>query len=176
MIRIRKEDYQKYADEMIDYYGVKRDEEGKISPFDLLQNMGLNFVRGAFDGSHSVFGAIVFEDRNMRLYDSSQRKWQDLNVKANTVIVDWDATKRISEGSFNLTIFHECIHFHYHKMAFRLWRIFNKESIYYETSGKRRKHKDSCLRWMEIQANGIAPYLMVQDKVLKSYIESHVKT
>ena len=156
MLHINKEEYQKYADSMIDHYGVERDRDGKINAFELAMKMDLDIETGAFDRNHSILGAMVFEEKVLRLYDGSSRKWNDKHVRANTIIVDSEIADKTSPGAFSLTVFHECIHFHYHKMAFRLWRIFNRESIYYEKKGSEKTLKDNLLRWMEIQANGIA--------------------
>lgn len=46
MLRIHKEEYQKYADEMLDYYGVKRNENGVLDVIKLLKKMNVKLDMG----------------------------------------------------------------------------------------------------------------------------------
>lgn len=47
--------------------------------------MDLDIETGAFDRNHSILGAMVFEEKVLRLYDGSSRKWNDKHVRANTI-------------------------------------------------------------------------------------------
>lgn len=56
VLHIKKEERQKYADSMIDHYGVERDGDGKINAFELAMKMDLDIETGAFDRNHPFSG------------------------------------------------------------------------------------------------------------------------
>ena len=167
MLKIKKEEYQSYADSLLEYYDIKRDENGVLNVVDLLKNMNVGLEVGCPTYKHNVFGMLVLEDSDLRLFNINEFKWETKRIKADTIVIDAKAVSDNSLGSFNVTLCHECFHFHYHKMAFKLMRFFDKRKLYIECDANGENSNNEIIKWMEIQANAIAPHLIVSDVTLK---------
>lgn len=174
LLKISREEYQKYADNLLKYYDLKRDDAGAIDPITLLSKMKVNIILGAPSIDTKAYGMITFEDMKLRVYDYKDARWNDRLVKANTIIIDPIAILKTSMASVKVTICHEAFHFHYHRMALKLMRFFNKMPSYFEYDDN-DKSSNEAIKWMEIQAYGVAPYILVSNYVIKEYVKTTAK-
>lgn len=174
LLTIKREEYQKYADNLVKCYGIERDESGAINPIDLLTKMNVHIILGAPSIDTKTYGMIVFEDMNMRIFDYRDSKWKEQLVKANTIIIDPITILKTSIASVKVTICHEAFHFHYHRMALKLMRFFSKQPSYLEYDNN-DKSSNEAIKWMEIQAYGVAPYILVSDDAIKEYVKVNTK-
>lgn len=133
MLRIRKEDYQKFADDMLEYYGIQRNENGVLDVVELVKKMDAKIDIGCPSRSHSVFGMLVLENTTVRLFNPETYKFEDRKEEANTIVIDEEAATGDSLSSFHVTLCHECFHLHYHKMAFKLMKFFSKQKYMLKT-------------------------------------------
>ncbi len=165
---ISKADYEKYATEMLEkFYPESLESPQVINAEELAQRMNLQVIKRAIKEDRSVFGQIFFKDTEVEIYNREKQQVERVNIPQNTVIVDNETTALFSFGSENLTIAHECVHFYLHKKAFYFAQMLNKElsHIQCQTSGGMvGVDSESKNNWMEIQANGIAPYILMPKK------------
>lgn len=53
-------------------------------------------------------------------------------------------------------------------------RFFSKQTSYLEYDDN-DKSSDEAIKWMEIQAYGVAPYILVSDDTIKEYVKDATK-
>lgn len=141
----------------------------------IAQNMGISVVDRSISADGSIFGQVYFKDTKADLYDRRSGVMQTVLVPKNTMIIDSDSSSLFSFGCQKLTIAHECVHFYLHKKAFFFAKMVNKELSHIQCQregGIVGKNEGTNNHWMEVQANGIAPYiLMPRQMVVKKYNE-----
>lgn len=134
----------------------------------LTERMGIEVKPAHLSSNCSVFGMTLFTDGMARTYCPDTNSYKEIDVKAGTVLYDPEVYFMRSLGSVRNTIAHECVHWHFHKKAMELERIFNPEAnkikcyvqeitpIDFQQSKKRNP-----LEWMEWQANAFAPRILM---------------
>lgn len=172
---IYRQDYDKYATEILNkYYPEAFTSEKSIDPIVLANRMGFQVIKRRIVKDKSIFGQIYYEDSSIKLYNDELADYEVVNILANTIIIDKTANSAYSYGSENITIAHECVHGYLHKKAFKFARLFNSKLstlISCNVTGEIR-HIDAAddFSYIEIQANGIAPCLLLpKDKLIKMY-------
>lgn len=168
------EKYDEVAEAFLSkYYPEALNQECPIDTDKLVSNMGLKLIYRRINKEATIFGESFFEDTEAEFYDAKNGKAIKEKVEANTIVIDNMSHALFSFGSLSITIIHECLHFYLHKKAFRFARIYNKNLKYIScaTSGVMLNiSNDDRSRWMEIEANGIAPHvLMTKNKLLGLY-------
>ena len=171
---IRREEYDKYAEEiLLKYYPEALETNNPIDVKELAKRMGLRLINTRITKDKSIFGQLFFKKTNVTLYSPKEKIWREFNIPANTIIVDASANFLYSFGSINMTIAHECVHYALHKKAFLFSQLIYKDLQLLQCEvkgGIRGISTDSKSIWMEIQANGIAPYLLLPTKTFKSKV------
>ncbi len=166
---IKKSEYDIYAAEILNKFYYKFYPHAKNSPEAinttlLANNMGLSVVTRSISHDQSIFGQIFFDDVNVKLYNDKALKYESVNVNKNTILVDSNAGYLKSYGSKNMTIAHECVHAYYHKKAFLFAQLFNEDLHYIECNVDGTMNNaefNTAAEWMEIQANALAPYILM---------------
>lgn len=173
---IAKSEYEKYAKEILEkFYPECLEGSQEINAEILAQRMGLRVIKRTITEDGDIFGQIYFQDTEVELYDRKNKRKEKCLIPSNTIIVDSDATSFFSYGSLNITIAHECVHFYLHRKAFYFVQMLDSDLLYIQCQSngeiKGIQHEEQN-NWMEIQANGIAPYLLMpKEKFLKQYQE-----
>lgn len=180
---IYSNEYDKYAEELLrKYYPEALELDKNINPNELAKKMGLTVIHRSITKDGTIFGESFFKETEATFYDFASETFYKETIKPKTVVVDDAANTMLSLGSNAITIVHECLHFYLHEKAFEFARIYNKDLTYIScrSEGEEEGSSDDMNKWMEIQANGIAPHvLMPKDKFKKAtdnyiYIESLV--
>ena len=140
-----------------------------VDPAALAESMGLNVIRHHITKDGSVFGQIFFKDTDAAVYDDQTGEDILIPVKRGTVIVDPDVVFHRNLGAYNNTIVHECVHWALHKKAFELERLFNEHAsrIKCKMVGGVAEGGDEATRWMEWQANALAPRIQMPLEMFK---------
>ena len=111
-----------------------------------------------------LFGQIYFLDD------------ENYNIKAKTVFIDTEKSFINGIGNTKNTIIHECVHYYYHRRFFALQHLLDnsKSSIYcvnVESDSHNNEKYSEDLRWMEWQANSLAPRILMPLKTTKTKYE-----
>lgn len=134
----------------------------------LTERMGIEVKPAHLSSNCSVFGMTLFTDGMARTYCPDTNSYREIDVKAGTILYDPEVYFMRSLGSVRNTIAHECVHWHFHKKAMELERIFNPDAnkikcyvqeitpVDFQQSKKRNP-----LEWMEWQANALAPRILM---------------
>lgn len=171
---IKKQEYDKYATEFLNTYYPQALNGEIVNPYKVAKSMGLEIKRRNLSKDKSIFGEIFFEDTVTKFYDDFTDSYYEEKVDADTIIIDELAMCFYSFGTIGITIIHECLHYYLHKKAFLFSKIYNNNltGIICSTSGIINASGDDHSKWMEIQANGIAPCVLMPAKdFLKLYKE-----
>ena len=174
---IPRSQYDEYANEILEKYYLPYHPEAKKDPIsidvdELARRMGLSVINTSISENKTIFGQIFFADTEAVLFNSSTSQNEKRLIKKNTMLVDDKAAYLRSFGSRNMTVAHECVHAHYHKKTFLFARMFNKNLRYIQcqVNGEMKNaESNTTAQWMEIQANGIAPYILMPKESFESY-------
>jgi len=172
--------YETYANEILEKYYYPSHPEAKTNPIainvvELAERMNLMIRYHSISENQSIFGQIFFADTSIEIYNSKTKEYYQVDVKKNTMIVDEEAAYLRSFGSRNMTIAHECVHAYYHRNAFLFAQMQNEDLQYIQcqVNGTMRNASiKSTADWMEIHANGLAPYILMP----KESFYNHART
>ena len=174
---IKKSQYDDYANEILEKFYYKDYPTARETPeaidVDILSNnMGLNIITRSISKDKTIFGQIFFSDAIVELYNEEKEEYEKVKISKNTILVDNKAAYLRSLGSRNMTIAHECVHSYYHRKAFLFAKMFNNDLKYIECliDGTMNNTKDNdTADWMEIQANALAPCILMPRKAFENY-------
>ncbi|NBK98249.1 MAG: XRE family transcriptional regulator [Erysipelotrichia bacterium] len=177
---IKKSDYEDYAYEILDRFYFKYHPEASTDPMaidtdELAARMGLKVINSSIAEDRSIFGQVYFADTEVDLYDSTSGKTVKKFINKNTILVDEEAAYLRSFGSRNMTITHECVHSYFHRMAFQFAQMLNEDLHYIQCQVNgvmRTGRKNTVTEWMEIQANGLAPYILMPRSSVEPFVNS----
>lgn len=177
---ISSNEYNKYANDILEkYYPDVLKSPMNVDVDELAKRMGLKVINHSITEDGSLFGQIFFKDTKVKLYDRKTKSMKKYRVAANTIIVDKKVSYLYSFGSRNMTVAHECIHYELHKKAFYFAQMFDDDLKYIQCQVKGRLENSdtqSSTYWMELQANAIAPYILMPDKTFKAKVEELYKS
>ena len=114
----------------------------------------------------SILGQMCFTSGVVDLYVKETDEFIEKTVRRGTMFIDADVITERNEGCYNNTIAHECVHWYKHRNYHLLKQITEDRS-----SKKKRcpatgldefpKDRWTDEDWMEWQANGIAPRILM---------------
>lgn len=162
---IGKSQFNEIAEDILfKYYPEVLDKPSPTDPLVLAERLGLLVEKHNLSSDNSIFGQIYFKTTKTKIFDNNVE--EEIEAKENTIFYDEHAAFLFSVGSKNLTIAHEIVHAFLHREAFFFSNMYNKDFSYIscESSGGIRGNVSEKTAWMEAQANGIAPYLLMPEK------------
>lgn len=132
---------------------------------EVVKAMGLRVKVGSLKGG--AFGRCYFANKEFKKKDGSKGV-----IKRGTILCDDDAFFLSGIGSMNNTIIHECAHWEYHRRFFALMRLLDPSltaivctTLEEDVKGSKKNSED--FRWMEWQANALAPRILMPADMMK---------
>lgn len=182
---IRSSEYAQYAIDIIrKYYGQDYDLTVPINIKELANKMGLEVKHlkpeFSFKKNEAIFGQIYFEKTHTQIYNKETDTMVDITIPANTIVYDPSCHSVYSFGSEAITIAHECVHYELHKKAYLFAKFINNGNISCISCMNGGKvdgiaETDVNESFMEAQANGIAPFLVMPEESFKKRAEELYK-
>ena len=126
----------------------------------------------------TYFGTVVFDDGNIV---DKHRKTVIRNAKRGTVYLDPRVSYERSIGTKRTTLAHECFHWHRHQPYHVLMKMIGAEdnlgkAIQCTISGNTAdSDKWKAVDWMEWQAKGIAPKILMPEKTVRPLTEDLIR-
>lgn len=157
------------------YYPVALLQPTKLSMDTLLSNMHLKKAHAPLPDN--IFGRTYFSDARVKLCDPDGANEREEKISAGTITINPNIVFMRNVGSENNTIVHECIHWDRHHNFFELQKILNPGiaaiscEIVEEYSSK-GEGLEKELKWMEWQANALAPRILVPTRTAKKKLEA----
>lgn len=174
---IYKKEYDAYAAEFLETYYPEAFGDQFVGPINvrlIAERMGISIIERSISDNGTIFGQAVFSSTSIPLFNRQENKVEEVYIPSNTLIVDTEATAWFSFGSKHFTVVHELIHFYLHRKAFNFARILNEELSFLQCQtdgGLRGETRDAKNNWMEIQANGIAPCILMPKHLVLHYVD-----
>lgn len=139
------------------------------------QELNLNIIEDTgLSEEMNVFGVVIFDDCNIQ---SKDKGIVIRNAKRGTMYIDPRVYYERTLGTVNYTIAHECYHWHRHQPYQALMKMIGADSTLGKsiqctivTSG-RDSEKWKAIDWMEWQANGVAPHILMPAETAKIKID-----
>lgn len=175
---IRRDDLERVADDFLKkYYPEARLQPMWVDPVKLAETLKLTVLRHSISEDGSVFGQIYFREADASLYDDSTEEPITEHVQPGTVVVDPHVAFQRTLGAYNNTIVHECVHWVLHKKPFALEQLYNEDAslIRCKVLGGVAGKSDDGTRWMEWQANALAPKIQMPLQQFKRKAGEYVR-
>ncbi|MCM1540664.1 MAG: M48 family metallopeptidase [Blautia sp.] len=160
------------------YYPKALQEAVPVPIRQIAENMGLNIIETElFSDELDVFGMLLLEDGNIR---DKNKNIVIRNAKRGMMFID---PRLYCEQTLTVNdmIAHECFHWHRHQPYYLLMKMLGvridlDKVIRCETHPKDSDtEKWSFVDWMEWQANGIVPYILMPAKTASIKIKEMLR-
>lgn len=130
------------------------------------KKLGLTIVEKRLTEDFTVLGQMCFTGGLAEIYDRDEDEYQEIKVRPGTMIIDPDTLLKRNLGSKRNTVSHESVHWvkhrNYHIMAST---VNGKLAVAFrcpaDTKDEKFKEEWTDEDWMEWQANGIAPRILM---------------
>ena len=176
--QIRKADFDKEAKIFLEkYYSEALRTPMAVPIMDIARKrMGLQIVQRHLSENLSILGQMCFTNGVAEIYDKENDEYREVKARYGTMIIDPDVIKKRNEGCMNNTVAHECFHWHKHR-DYHI-SVSVKESCkgvkrvcYYDAKPESTQKEWTDEDWMEWQANGIAPRILLPYDMFKIMAE-----
>lgn len=161
------------------YYPLALQEPVAVPIRKIAEDMGLSIIEDSLLSSElDIFGLVVFEDGNIK---DKNKNIVIRNAKRGTVLIDPRVYYERTLGTVNFTIAHECFHWYRHQPYHALMKMLGAN----DESGKiiqcsigcnaKDSEKWKAVDWMEWQANGVAPHILMPTNIAKIKISELIE-
>jgi ribosomal protein S24E len=139
------------------------------------ENMGLAIKRISITRNLTLFGMMIFTDTFVQFYDREEQLSKITGVEKGDIVVDPNVCFMRNIGCERNTIIHECVHWHKHRKYHELAKLYDPDSklvvcrVSERETGATWANED----WMEWQANGIAPRILMPRDMAKLKIDEY---
>lgn len=160
---IRKKDFDDIAEKFLrKYYPQTLTQPTPVPVETIVSEMGLSIHQEKLTIDNSVFGKMVFKDTDVEVIEDEQLISKHFNK--GSILVDKDVVFKRNVGSYNNTVIHECVHWELHKVFHEVKMVLDKDHSQVSSWTEENLADSSMwtsLDWMEWQANGIAPRILM---------------
>ena len=160
------------------YYPLALQEPVAVPIRKIAEDMGLSVIEDSLLSSElDIFGLVVFEDGNIK---DKNKNIVIRNAKRGTVLIDPRVYYERTLGTVNFTIAHECFHWYRHQPYHALMKMLGANDelgkIIQCSIGNNAKDSEKwkAVDWMEWQANGVAPHILMPTNTAKIKISELV--
>lgn len=161
------------------YYPLALQEPVAVPIRKIAEDMGLSIIEDSLLSSElDIFGLVVFEDGNIK---DKNKNIVIRNAKRGTVLIDPRVYYERTLGTVNFTIAHECFHWYRHQPYHALMKMLGANDelgkIIQCSIGSNAKDSEKwkAVDWMEWQANGVAPHILMPTNTAKIKISELIE-
>ena len=161
------------------YYPLALQEPVSVPIRKIAEDMGLSIIEDSLLSSElDIFGLVVFEDGNIK---DKNKNIVIRNAKRGTVLIDPRVYYERTLGTVNFTIAHECFHWYRHQPYHALMKMLGANDelgkIIQCSIGSNAKDSEKwkAVDWMEWQANGVAPHILMPTNTAKIKISELIE-
>lgn len=146
----------------------------QLPVFEVAKGMGMDVHFAPLD--KSVFGKTYFGDEKVTIYvDEKFKTTTEIMARPGTMLINPNVYFMRNVGTANNTVIHECVHWDRHRKAFELQKILtggcSHISCEIVDTYDGIPEDASSLKWMEWQANQLAPRILMPAKMTKRVYE-----
>lgn len=157
------EDYDKVAEEFLcEYYPEALKHPMAIPIEEIAKDMGLDVQYVCLSEESDVYGATIFSDGALEIYDPAEGLYDTKIFKRKTILIDPQAVKKTNTGCKNNTIAHECVHWYKHRLYYKMQRYtMPRMARFCKCRIDQLPYTTEDENIMERQAIGIAPRILM---------------
>ncbi len=139
-------------------------------------SMGLTVLTQKLSEDLRTLGQMCFTSGLVEIYDPDEDEYREIEVQKGTMIIDPDTFFERNLGCMNNTVAHECFHWHRHRNYHIVQNLIagNKSVAFrcpVNQKDERFKDKWTDEDWMEWQASGIAPKILMPREPFRVMVE-----
>ena len=143
------------------------------------QKMGLTIIKNRLTEDFSIFGQMCFTGGLAEIYNRDEEEYREIMVKPGTMIIDPGTLFQRNLGCMNNTITHESFHWFKHRNYHILQSVIDeRRSVAFrcpaDPKSEELKKVWTDEDWMEWQANGIAPRILMPKQTVGAVFEQFV--
>ena len=169
-----EEDVERYAEDFLKkYYPRALLQPMPLPVAEIVEKMGMEMYYAPLEPG--IFGKTYFGEREGEVFENAVgRTRRRITTKPGTMLINPDVFFMYNVGTANNTIIHECVHWDRHRRAFELQKLIEGDCDHItceivETYDGIKKD-DSAFKWMEWQANQLAPRILMPAKMIKQWM------
>lgn len=155
---------------LLKYYPKALKAPMAINMKELLENMCLEMYYAPLPDN--IFGMTYFDEADVEVCDYFKHNKETKHIEAGTILINPSIFFMRNVGSRNNTIVHECVHWDRHSDFFELQKLLNDDISHIqcevvESYDQKTKGINKALKWMEWQANALAPHILMPAETTK---------
>ena len=156
-------EYDKVAEEFLSEYCPEALSHPMAVPIEkIAADMGLKVQYVCLSEDSDIYGATIFSDGMVDVYDKQEGVYDKKLFKRKTVLIDPEAVKKTNVGCKHNTLAHECVHWYKHRLYHRMQNyITPRMAKYCKCRINQLPYAPEEENIMESQAIGIAPRILM---------------
>lgn len=175
-----EEDVDKHAEDFLRRnYGKALLQPMRVDPFEVVEAMGMKMYYAPL--GDRIFGKTYFGEETVTVYDDMVHKNElQIVTKPGTMLINPDVFFMRNIGTAFNTIIHECVHWDRHRRAFELQSILEGGANHISCEMVEGDYngigpEESALKWMEWQANQLAPRILMPEKTTRTIFNRNLQ-
>ncbi len=156
-------EYDKVAEQFLEEYCPDALKYPMAIPIEkIAADLGLNVQYVCITEEADIYGATIFTDGMMEIYNPEYGCYENKMFKRKTVLIDPEAVKKTNVGCKHNTLAHECVHWYKHRFYYRMQKFtMPRIAKFCKCSVNQLPDVTDDISIMESQANGIAPRILM---------------
>lgn len=142
---------------------------------EIVEKMGMKMYYAPLEDG--IFGKTYFGAEKVNVYKSiNEKEIIEIITKPGTMLINPDVYFIRNIGTVNNTIIHECVHWDRHRRPFELQKLLNGDMSHISCEIVEKydgiSQDDSALKWMEWQANQLAPRILMPAEMTRKVYDN----
>lgn len=156
-------EYDKVASEFLEEYCPEALIHPMAVPIEkIATEMGLKVQYVCLSEEADIYGATIFTDGALEIYDPEEGLYDTKVFKRKTILIDPEAVKKTNVGCKHNTLAHECVHWYKHRLYYKMQKFTApRMARFCKCSVNQLPYATDDENIMESQAIGIAPRILM---------------
>ena len=156
-------EYDTVAEEFLNEFYADALKQPMAVPIErIAKDMGLDVQYVCLSEESDIYGATIFTDGALEIYDPEDGWYDTREFKRKTVLIDPQAVKKTNTGCKHNTLAHECVHWYKHRLYYKMQGYtMPRMARYCKCRIDQLPYSTEEENIMESQAIGIAPRILM---------------
>ena len=156
-------EYDRVAEQFLEEYCQEALKRPMAVPIEnIAADMGLKVQYVCLSEEADIYGATIFTDGALEIYDPEDGLYDTKVFKRKTVLIDPEAVKKTNVGCKHNTLAHECVHWYKHRLYYKMQKFTApRMARFCKCSVNQLPYATEDENIMEGQAIGIAPRILM---------------
>ena len=156
-------EYDRVAEQFLEEYCPEALKHPMAIPIEkIAADMGLKVQYVCLSEEADIYGATIFTDGALEIYDPEEGLYDTKVFKRKTVLIDPEAVKKTNVGCKHNTLAHECVHWYKHRLYYKMQKFTApRMARFCKCIVNQLPYATEDENIMEGQAIGIAPRILM---------------